>query len=72
MLKGYMVRKRLGTPDQVEKHDEKKTLTKWKNTMKKNPDQVEKHVFFDFWWSQQFYQVLKIFHETRLHAWKHS
>ena len=48
MLKGYMVRKRLGTPDQVEKHDEKKTLTKWKNTMKKNPDQVEKHVFFDF------------------------
>jgi len=24
MLKGYMVRKRFGTPDQVEKHDEKK------------------------------------------------
>ena len=35
--------------------------------MKKNPDQVEKHDFF-FWWSQQFYQVLKFFHETRLHA----
>ena len=41
----------------VEKHDEKK-----------NPDQVEKHDFFDFWWSQQFYQVLKFFHETRLRA----
>jgi len=80
MLKGYMVRKRFGTPDQVEKHDEKKVekhdekkwkntmKKKWKNTMKKNPDQVEKHDFFGFWWSQQFYQVLKFFHETRLHA----